>query len=60
MNLVKEYLVSVAGVHIYAIISMLIFLVTFIFMIYYTYSLKKEDVSNFSKLPLEDDELDQK
>ena len=59
MNLVKEYLVSVAGAHIYAIISMLIFLVTFIFMIYQTYSLKKEDVRNFSKLPLEDDEHDQ-
>jgi cbb3-type cytochrome oxidase subunit 3 len=59
MNLVKEYLVSVAGAHIYAIISMLLFLVVFIFMIYHTYSIKKDDIKHFSKLPLEDDEHDQ-
>jgi len=56
MNLVKEYLVSIAGVHIYAIIAMFIFLITFIFMIYHTYSLKKDEVNQYSKLPLEDDE----
>jgi TRAP-type C4-dicarboxylate transport system permease small subunit len=59
MNLVREYLVTVAGAHIYAIISMLLFLVVFILMIYYTYSIRKEDIGHFSKLPLEDDEHDQ-
>ncbi|MCU0371534.1 MAG: cbb3-type cytochrome c oxidase subunit 3 [Bacteroidales bacterium] len=57
MNLVKEYLVSIAGVHIYAIISMLIFLVVFIFMIYHAYSLRKDDVRNYSQIPL-DEEID--
>jgi cbb3-type cytochrome oxidase subunit 3 len=59
MNLVKEYLVTIEGVHIYAIIAMFIFLVTFIFMIYHTYSLGKDDVKHYSKLPLEEDEKDQ-
>jgi cbb3-type cytochrome oxidase subunit 3 len=59
MNLIKEYLVSVHGAHVYAIIAMFIFLVTFIFMIYHTYSLRKDDVKHYSKLPLEDDEKDQ-
>ena len=56
MNLVKEYLVSIAGVHIYAIIAMAIFLLTFLFMIYHAYSMKKADVRDYSQLPLEDGE----
>jgi cbb3-type cytochrome oxidase subunit 3 len=59
MNLIKEYLGSIAGVHVFAIIAMLIFLLMFLFMIYHTYSLRKEDVNNYSKLPLEEDESDQ-
>jgi len=46
MNLIKEYLGSIAGVHIFAIISMLIFIVTFLFMIIQTYSIKKENIRN--------------
>jgi hypothetical protein len=59
MNLIKEYLGSIQGVHIFAIISMLIFLLTFMLMILYTYSLRKEDVRKYSRLPLEEDETDQ-
>lgn len=55
MNLIKEYLGSVNGAYIYAVIAMMIFLLTFIFMIYHTYSIKKEDVSDYSRLPLEED-----
>jgi cbb3-type cytochrome oxidase subunit 3 len=59
MNLIKEYLGTIAGVHVFAIIAMLIFLVTFLFMIYHTYSLRKDEVSRYSRLPLEDEEKDQ-
>jgi hypothetical protein len=59
MNLIKEYLGSIAGVHIFAIISMLIFIVTFIFMIIQTYSIKKENIREYSQLPLEENEADQ-
>jgi cbb3-type cytochrome oxidase subunit 3 len=59
VNLIKEYLVSVNGAYIYAIIAMLIFLLTFIFMIYQTYSIKKEDVSHYSRLPLDEEDENQ-
>ena len=59
MNLIKEYLTTIAGVHIYAIISMLIFLVTFVFMIYHTFMLGKDEVKEYSRLPIEEDECGQ-
>jgi cbb3-type cytochrome oxidase subunit 3 len=59
MDLIKEYLGSIEGVHIFAIISMLIFLVTFLFMIYQTYSLRKDEVREYGRLPLEEDESGQ-
>jgi hypothetical protein len=59
MNLIKEYLGSIAGVYIFAVISMLIFLTTFIFMVIQTYSIKKKDVGDYSRLPLEEDENSQ-
>jgi len=59
MNLIKEYLGSIAGVYVYAIIALLIFLVMFLFMIYHTYSLKKDDVKQYSNLPLEEDDSNQ-
>lgn len=59
MNLIKEYLGSIAGVYVFAIISMLIFIVTFIFMIIQTYSIKKENIRDYSQLPLDENEADQ-
>ena len=56
MDLVKEYLVSIAGVQIFAIISMIIFLVTFVFMLFQTYSISRENVREYSRLPLEEEE----
>jgi cytochrome c oxidase cbb3-type subunit IV len=55
MNLIKEYLGSIAGVQIFAIISMLIFLITFLFMLFQTYSIAKDRVREYSRLPLEED-----
>jgi hypothetical protein len=55
MNLIKEYLGSVAGVQVFAIISMLIFLITFLFMLFQTYSIAKDRVREYGRLPLEDD-----
>jgi len=55
MNLIKEYLGSIAGVQIFAVISMLIFLVTFLFLLFQTYSISKDRVREYSRLPLEED-----
>ena len=55
MNLIREYLGSIAGVQVFAIISMLIFLVTFLFMLFQTYSIAKDRVREYSRIPLEED-----
>jgi cbb3-type cytochrome oxidase subunit 3 len=59
MHLIKEYLGSIAGVQTFAIISMMIFLITFLFMLFQTYSIAKERVRDYSRLPLEEDESSQ-
>jgi cbb3-type cytochrome oxidase subunit 3 len=59
MGLVREYLVSIAGVHIFAIIALVIFLAVFIFMVAHAYSLNKDEVSRYSQLPLDDDDSGQ-
>jgi|GEM_PF-2643279 len=56
MGLVREYLVSIAGVHIFAIIALAIFLAVFIFMVIHAYTLKKDEVRRYSQIPLEDDD----
>lgn len=58
MNLVKEYLGTITGVYILAIVSMLIFLAVFLVVIYHTCSLRKNDVKDYSRMPLEDEEPD--
>jgi len=60
MNLVKEILGTVASAQIFGIISMIIFIVIFFLVIIHAYSLRKDEVRDYSKLPLEDNEADQK
>ena len=55
MNIIKEYLADVKGVDIFAIISMVIFILVFVLMVIHTFSLRKADINEFSNLPLEDD-----
>jgi preprotein translocase subunit SecG len=55
MGLVKEYLNSIEGVEIYAIISMIIFFLFFIIVILYSVMLRKNDVKEYSELPFDDE-----
>ncbi len=59
MNLIKEYLGSIAGVYVFAVISMLIFIITFLVLVIQTYNIRKDDLKDFSRLPLEEDENSQ-
>jgi cbb3-type cytochrome oxidase subunit 3 len=59
MNLVREYLGTIDGVHIFGILAMIIFLAVFVFVIYHTLRLRKDDVKEYKQLPLEEDENDQ-
>ena len=59
MYLIKEYLGSIAGVYVFAVISMLIFIITFLILVIQTYSIRNDDLKDFSRLPLEEDENSQ-
>jgi len=59
MNLIREYLGTIAGVNVFAVAGMMIFLVVFIVMIYHTCRLRKEDVKSYSRMPLDEDVSDQ-
>jgi len=55
MNLIREYLGSVAGVQIFAIVSLFIFLIAFALLLFQTFSIAKDKVKEYSELPLEED-----
>jgi cbb3-type cytochrome oxidase subunit 3 len=57
MELIKEYFGSIEGVHIFAIISLLVLLTTFIVIVIHTYRIKKEKIKDYSRYPLEDDDI---
>ena len=56
MGLVKQYLNSIEGVEIYAIISLLIFFLFFVAVIIHTIMIRKSKIKEFSRLPLEEDD----
>lgn len=56
MKLASHYLESIEGVGIYAIIALIIFLLFFLGIFLHTISIPKEDIREFSNLPLEDDD----
>jgi hypothetical protein len=56
MKLVIHYLEQIEGVAIFPIIALIIFFTVFTVMTVHTFSLKKEDVGRFARLPLEDEE----
>lgn len=58
MGLIKEYLGSITGVQFYAIMAMVLFIMTFLFMLLFAFSYKKDEVRKFSHLPLEDETMD--
>ena len=53
---IKQYAESIDSVNFYPIISLLIFFVFFIVMLYYVKKLDKSKVNEISRLPLEQDE----
>ncbi|HVT86745.1 MAG TPA: hypothetical protein VHD35_16185 [Chitinophagaceae bacterium] len=53
---IKQYAETMDRVDIYPIISLLIFFVFFIVMLYFVKKMDKSKVSDISKLPLENDD----
>jgi len=56
MTMIKDFLQSISNVEIFAIISLLIILASFLVVLVYTFRIKKEDLNKYSRLPL--DEVD--
>jgi cytochrome c oxidase cbb3-type subunit IV len=55
MNLIKEYLGSLGSNNLFPIISMIIFILFFMVMMIYTLRIKKEDITEYSNMPLDDE-----
>ncbi|MEI7898480.1 MAG: CcoQ/FixQ family Cbb3-type cytochrome c oxidase assembly chaperone [bacterium] len=52
--MLRDIFKSVGGIEQYGIISMIIFVLFFAALLFYTISLKKKDVEDFSRMPLDD------
>ena len=52
--MLRDIFRTVSGIESYGMISMIIFVVFFVLLIMHTASLKKKDVEDFSRMPLDD------
>ena len=52
--MLRDVFKSLGGVESYGLISMILFVVFFVLLILHTISLKREDVEDFSRMPLDD------
>lgn len=58
--MLRDIFQSVRGFEYFGVISMIIFGVFFILVILHTYSIKKKDVEDFSRMPFDDSTKDLK
>lgn len=56
MRYIKHYFESIAGIEIYPIISLVLFMLFFVLLTIYVLRLKKEDVQRMANVPLDNDE----
>jgi hypothetical protein len=55
--MIKDVLQSISNVEIFAIISLLLILTSFIVILVYTLKINKEDLKRFSRLPLDESDM---
>ena len=53
---VKQYAESIEGINIYPMISLVIFFLFFVVLLYYVKKMDKERVKEMSRIPLDDSE----
>ncbi len=56
--MIKEALLSLPGVEIFPIISLIIFVIIFTVVVIWTFSLDKEVISEMESIPLDNDKKD--
>jgi len=54
---VKQYAESIDGINIYPMISLVIFFLFFVVLLYYVKKMDKEKVKVISRIPLDDEQL---
>ena len=52
--MLRDIFRTVGGIESYGMISMIIFVIFFTLLVLYAFSLKRKDVEEFSRLPLDD------
>jgi len=57
MDLIKQHLESISGIELYPIIAFIIFLVIFVGVLFYTFSLTRKELKEMKELPLQDDNM---
>lgn len=57
LKYIKQYAESITGIEIYPMISLLIFVLFFLAVLFYVKTMDKKYVQEVSHLPLEDDEV---
>lgn len=56
LRYIKHNMAEIAGIEIYPIISLLIFVAFFTIVIWRTYRISKSEITRFSEIPLDEDE----
>lgn len=56
LRYIKHNLTEIAGIEIYPIISLLIFVLFFAVMLWLTFRIPKKDIKKFSNIPLDEDD----
>lgn len=56
LRFIKHNLTSIDGVSFYPILSLLIFVVFFVLVLYFVLRMKKSDIDMLSAIPLEEDD----
>jgi len=55
LRFIKHHLDSIIGVEIYPIISLILFFLVFMTMLYLVFKMPKKEIDEFSNLPLDND-----
>jgi cbb3-type cytochrome oxidase subunit 3 len=58
MDIIQNHLEAIPGIHIYPIISFILFFIVFIVVLIHTFSIDKKTISEMKNIPLDEEEQD--
>lgn len=57
LKFIKHHMESIIGIELYPVISLLIFFIFFVVLLYVVFKTKKEHIRELSDMPLDDNEI---